>query len=207
MLRPERAPRLVVEHHVSRLPGEFATLGEQPSPGGGRFGPRCPRVAALERDRQSAQPERVRIRIVVEVGDDLAGRLVHADVARIAEAAVLLAVHDAERELARDLGTLIRRSIDDDDDFEVGVIEARDSFEAFTQRARAVVGADDHRHARPVAIVDSGGERVAHRDERGFRRAVTTHQPEVPVVEVDAAAILVRHAEHETCPRTRPRCR
>ena len=51
-----------------------------------------------------------------------------------------------------DLGGRVRRAVVDHDDLVVGVVERGDAVEALADRARRVVGADDDRDARPVAV-------------------------------------------------------
>ena len=86
-------------------PGACEThCADSPSSGGADVGATDGGVLrALEGVRQIAQPERIGIGVVVDVGEDLALRLAHAQVAGVAQAPVL-ALDQPHRELARDRG-------------------------------------------------------------------------------------------------------
>ena len=106
----------------------------------------------------------------------------------------------AEAVLLGDLVGAVGRAVVDDDHLVVGVVERAQPVEAAAQRVRAVVGADDDRDPGPVGVGAEGrlGEGLADRRERRLRRAVAVDEAEVPVVDVEAAAVpLVGPGEDE----------
>src|SRR5581483_4447136 len=106
----------------------------------------------------------------------------------------------AGAELARDVARPVGRAVVDDDALEVGVVELGHALEALAQRRGAVVRADDDRHGRPAELAGDRnvGEGVADGRERRLRRPLAVDEPEVPVVDVAAAAVpLVGPGEDE----------
>jgi hypothetical protein len=147
-------------------------------------------VAAPERIGQVVEPVRVRARVVVGVGHDLAGRGPHPGVARTAQAAVLGA-DQPHVVLRRDRRDVVLGTVVDDDHLEVRVLDAGEPLEAVAERARAVVAADHDRDTRPRVV---GRERhLAHGaldgGERRFGRAVAVGEAERPVVDVFPAPV------------------
>ena len=60
----------------------------------------------------------------------------------------------------------IGRAVVDDDDFEVGIVDAPQALEALPDRALRVEGADDHRDAGPAHVGAEGYVRVSSADDR-----------------------------------------
>ncbi len=87
----------------------------------------------------------------VGVGNELAARRMHPDVARDAQALVGLADEAKLGKVHRDVGGAVARAVIDDDDFEIRVVEAAERFQAWAHRALGVVGANHDRHHRLVA--------------------------------------------------------
>ncbi len=115
--------------------------------------------AALDhRAHHEGEPVRIDHAVRIGVGDQVAARSVHPDVAGGAESPVGLANQAELGEVHRDFGGAIARAVIDDDDFVIRVIELADRFEAGAHRALGVVGAYDHRD---------------HRGLRGRRRAAS----------------------------------
>ncbi len=115
--------------------------------------PACPIDAVLHvRPGDVAQPVRVGIGVVVDVGGDLAGRLAHALVAGSRQALVLLA-REPDVVARGDGRGVVGRAIVDDDDLVVGVVLDRQPVEAVADELRAVVAAADHGDAGPLEIV------------------------------------------------------
>src|SRR5439155_20299599 len=94
----------------------------------------------------------------------------------------------------------------DHDHLEIRIVEALETLEAVADRRAAVVGADDDRHARPLAIARERRIRVGtpNRGERRLRPAPLVRQTELPVLDVLAPAIPLvgpREDERADAPR------
>jgi len=89
------------------------------------------------------QPVGCGIRVVVDVRDELARRVLEPDVARVAEPAVL-GRDEVEAPVDRALRGTVSRAVVDDDHLVVGIVEPRERSEALVERPTAVVGADHH---------------------------------------------------------------
>ncbi len=145
------------------------------------------------------QPVRVRGRVVVEVGDDLARRRLGARVARARQPPVLGA-DDAKAVRGRDRGARVRRSVVDDDHLDVRVGEPLHRGARLAEGPRAVVRADDDAHARWARVEHDGalGKRGPHGGERRLRPALAVGEAEVPAGHLLAAAVpLVGPGEDE----------
>src|SRR5207244_3055588 len=90
----------------------------------------------------------------------------------------------------------VRRSVIDDQNLEVGVVEGARVLEALVDRRFGVVGADDHAHRRPARfqIADVTAVPFGGHLKRGLGWAVGTGQAEVPAFYWPPAY----------CPRIRP---
>ena len=145
------------------------------------------------------EPVRVGTGVGVEVGDDLACGCLEPGVAGVCETAVLR-VDEAEAVIGCDLGAVIGRPVVDDDHFVVRVVELAQARETGGQCLLAVVGAHDDGNAGPWEVGGEGqlGEGLADGGERSLGPAIAVDQAEVPVVDVESAAVpLVRPREHE----------
>ena len=144
-------------------------------------------ASPIEGVREVMRPVRIRPRVGVEIGDDLAGSGSGADVPGAAQP--LIGSPDERR-----------RPVVDDDDLEFWVLHAPDPLQGRPQRSPAVESADHHRHSRPVTF---SGERHVRkgggdRGQRRFRRAVGASQTECPIVDVRSGAEpLVGPREHQ----------
>ena len=182
-------------------PGAFATQSAiSPWPGGGMFGPPTP-TWSLRRN--------VSARNCSQCGSGRASSSMYATISPDAAASPVLRALLSPR-----FGVLmtrkpyspgdgrraVGRAVVDDDHLERGVVEAAQAVQAVADGARAVVAADDDRDLgpRPVLRERHLGERVTDRRQRGLRPPIPAGEPEVPVLDVVAAAVpLVRPREHE----------
>ena len=139
---------------------------------------------------------RVRVRIVVDVGHDLARGRPEPEVPGPAQPAVR-AADQPEAVLAGDGGRGVARAVVDDDHLEVRVLEPPQAFEALADGPGAVVAADDHRDAGPREPLRERdvGEGSPHGGEGGLRSAVAPRQAELPVLDVVAPPVPL------VCPR------
>src|SRR5688572_11868990 len=106
----------------------------------------------------------VRVRVIVDVGDDLTSRGLEARVARAAKPTV--GSPDEAKPVVLGSGDhAAGRAIVDDDHLVIRIVEPAQAFEAVAERAAAVVAADDHRHPRPAPQPAEGrrGEGLAYR--------------------------------------------
>src|SRR3989454_12778778 len=94
------------------------------------------------------EPVGIGVRVVVDVRDDLPSRRLQTDVARGGQA-VLLSADDAYAKLAGDGRRAVGRTVVDDDHLDTRIVLRSQARQAVANCARAVVGADDHRDARP----------------------------------------------------------
>ncbi len=132
-------------------PGARAThCATNGSSGGTTFGPPEPTNGRRQhRLHQIGEPVGIDAHVGVGVGDDLAGGLGQADVARRAQAAVG-DVDDAHARVAPRAGAgVVARAVVDDDDLEARVGERAERREAVVDGVGGVVGADHHRHLGP----------------------------------------------------------
>ena len=107
-------------------------------------------VRGEERLDEERQPVAIDARVGVGVGDDLAGGVGEADVARRAQPAVR-GVDDAHARMAAARSRSVRslRAVVDEDDLVVGIGQPLERAQAVFERVGGVVGADDDRDARP----------------------------------------------------------
>ncbi len=116
-----------------------------------------------------------------------------ADVARVAQAHVLLLDVDDARVLRGDLLRVVGRSVVHEDDLVVRIIDLHERGEAVVERAGAVVGADDDRDLRVARQLHARGHRflaaplALDRLERFLRLAIARHEAEGPVRDLHAA--------------------
>ena len=135
------------------------------------------------------QPIGVGDAVAVGIGDDLAGRGLGADIAGDAQALVRLADDPAIGIAFGDFEGAVARTVIDDDDLVIGVVQHLERGEARIHRALGVVGADDDRHPRiarqrrrqraAIAALDFG--------ERRFRPALAVDEAERPILDQMAA--------------------
>src|SRR5439155_13563836 len=107
-----------------------------------------------------------------------------------ARQALVLGTDDPEaRSSLCQLCGLIRGSVVDNDNFEVGIIELLQPVQTFSNRAASVVGADDYRNARPRCTAREGDihKRVTNCAERGLGLSVAIRDPELPILDLCAA--------------------
>ncbi len=110
----------------------------------------------------------------IGVGDNLATRGLHPDIARDAEALVGLANQAELREVHRDFRGRIARAVIDDDHLEVRVVELFQRLQARTHGALRVVSADDDRdHRHPRRLWRTGA--VERHEGHQVRRAQHPH--------------------------------
>ena len=128
------------------------------SSAGAMFGPPIAAWArGQERRGEVAEPVRIGVGVVVEVGDDVARRRRCQPVLRAHREARVRPVEMSRTSYSRgDRGRPVGRAVVDDDHLEVRDSPAARRPRGSPDRPRAVVGADDHRDARPV---DVGRER------------------------------------------------
>ena len=162
----------IVQQHVDGTARRARhALGDRAVAGRRDVGPAHARVGrAHERGREIPQPLRIGPRIVVDVRDDLAGRRREAGVPRVGQPAVRRL--DQDRGVpVRDRGGRVPRSVVDNDDLVVGVVEAGEPVETVADRARPVVRAHDDRNAGPMQARRERHvvERLAHRVEAELR--------------------------------------
>jgi hypothetical protein len=153
--------------------------------------------------RQVVKPVRIRIGVIVGVGDDLAARQRQAQVARVAQAAVFR-LDQSHVVAAYDVRGVVRRTIVDHDDLAVRIAQLDQALQAIADGRAAVERTHDHRDARPVRP----GERrllvrAAHRLQRRLRPPFAIGQPELPVVDFLATAMpFIRPRKHERAGRS-----
>ena len=136
------------------------------------------RVGEHARDR--AQPRRPRDAVVVGEGDDVARRVAHAGVARVVEAAAVLADVAEARVTHEGLAVLVARVVVHHDDLVGRRVEEREAAEDVADVLRAAVGAEDDgdpRHVRrrvlrrgAEARADVGAQRAAEGDRVAVAR-------------------------------------
>jgi hypothetical protein len=127
------------------------------------------------------------------IGDDGAAGHVEADVPGDTQAAVNL-MNRADGGKAPENGRcVIRGAVVDDDDLIVGVIEREHRIQALVESPRAIVGADDHGHARrcPQEFGRRSLEHLAEGVVRGLWRAVRAGDAERPIRNPGAAGVPV----------------
>src|SRR5204863_4816439 len=113
--------------------------------GRGDVGAAHPDVGRVEEGPgEVAEPVRVRVRIVVDVGDDLARGRPEPEVPGPTQPAVR-AADQPEAVLAGNGGRGVARAVVDDDHLEVRVLEPPQAFEALAAGPGAVGAADDPR--------------------------------------------------------------
>ena len=190
----------VRDEHVDRAAGRLCDAVCEETVGRRHVRPSDRRVGSShESHGQVAKPIGVGARVVVEVGDDLTARMPESDVSCSREPAVL-GGDDADVEVGGNLRSAVGRPVVDHEHLEVRIVERSAALEAFGNRRRSVVRADDHADARPIKLEPQRGtrERLLDRCQRGLGRSVGTSQTETPVVDVGAAAVpLVRPREDE----------
>ena len=99
-------------------------------------------VVAKERCCQIPQPVRIRISVIVHVGDDLSGGRLQSGIASATQARIRRS-NQAERILRGDVSAMIGRAIVHNNHFKIGIIQPLQVFEAPSQGAPAVVCAYD----------------------------------------------------------------
>ena len=145
------------------------------------------------------EPLRVGGGVVVEVGDDLAARHEETRIARAGEAAVRGA-DQTEAVLLHDGRGRVSGPVVHHDDLEVGIVEPAQPRAAVADGAHPVVGADDDRNAGPALLRRERDvrERLTHRPEGGFGRAVDGREAEAPIRDITPVAMpLVSPGEDE----------
>ena len=149
-------------------------------------------VGMEERLHEKRQPVGIDARVGVGIGDDLSRGFRQTDVARRAQPLVRRIDDAHARITAGNLAGAILRTVVDEDDLEVGVREPLEGREVVVERVSGVVGADDHRHARPRLLLLGRKRRVRERrrdgDRRGLQGAIAIDEPELPVVDRGPAA-------------------
>ena len=182
-------------------PGEFAThLAIELVVRTRGWDRRLLRTSAGEGQCEIAKPARVRPCIVVEVGDDFLRLPIEPGVSSTRQA-VVLGSNDTHAELFGDLCRRVFRSVVNDDDFVVWVIERRVPRRQLRIVRIAVVRAHDDRDAWPDVTLSERDVRegTTHRGQRGLRAAITSRQSEGPVLHVASASMpLVGPGEDES---------
>src|SRR6266550_1551409 len=147
-------------------------------------------VSGRERQSEIAEPVRVRPRVVVDVGYDLAGRSIRTRVPRRAEPTVL-GLNEAYVVARNDGGGVVGRAVVDDYHFIVGIVQPPQLVAAASDRARTIVRAHDYGDFRP----DNAGserrfcERLSDRLKGAFRTTIAIGQAEAPVKNLRASAM------------------
>src|SRR5436190_4179443 len=102
-----------------------------------------------EGESEVREPVWIRVRIVIDVGDNLAGSRFQTSISGVAQPAIRRADHP-EPIFTRYLSGVICRPIVDHNHFDVLIIKLAETFTALTDRAGPVAGADHHRYRRPA---------------------------------------------------------
>src|SRR4030095_2426544 len=146
--------------------------------------------AALKRDVVVVQPVRIRIRIVIYIGNNLTPCVFPSGVSRRAET-LILSAYEIHIEPLGDLGCVIRGTIIDNNDFVVGIVESAQVFQAFADCTRAVVAAYDHGKEKLRLPWWKGAfqERPSDRSQRRLWPAKSIRQAEFPVRDFGTAAV------------------
>ena len=115
---------VVIQHHVTRISGACGhALGDPTVEIGGDVGTADAFDLLVEHGpHQVMQPVLVHHAVVVGIGDDLATGQLRPDIARHAQAPVLLVMADHLGKLRRDLGGRIGRAVIDENHFIVRVV-------------------------------------------------------------------------------------
>jgi hypothetical protein len=147
-------------------------------------------MAAEKGGAEIAKPVRVGLRIVVDIGDDLARGSPQPCVARAREAAVAR-LDQLDAVLGGYRGAVVRGAIVDHDHLVIRIIEALESGEAVRQGRSSVMGADHDRDPRPRQRSGEGavGEGVAHPSEGGLGPPPPVGQAKIPILDVVAPAV------------------
>src|SRR5262245_21320877 len=89
------------------------------------------------------EPVRIRIGVVIDIGNNLTSCVFPSGVSRRAET-LILSANKIRVEALGDLGCVVRRTVIDNNDFIVGILKPAQVFQAFGDCTRAVVAAYDH---------------------------------------------------------------
>ena len=182
----------VGEEHVRRTAGRVRhAVGDRSVAGRGDVRPSDRDVCGgEERVDEIVEPVRVGIGVVIEVGDDLAGRRLEAGVPGRREPPVLR-LDEPQVVFAGDGRGVVGRAVVDDDHLEVRVVQLRETVEAVANRPAAVVAADDDRDERPAPGRRKRGLGVGrpHGAQGRLRLAALVRQAELPVVHVLARPV------------------
>src|SRR5439155_10251732 len=121
---------------------------------------------------------------------DLAGCRLPANVARSAEADVRCR-EQPNGMTPSNLRCPVARTVVDDDDLEVGIIQPPQRLQALGNRPRAVVGTEDDRDTWPALVVRERHDTIrgAHRRQRGLRPPLLVGETKGPVVNILPASI------------------
>lgn len=185
---------LIAFQDVHRLPGRRCDAGGQPTI-------RRSQVWSADRRRpgtfhlinKMGEPIAVHVAIGVGIGDDCARRCLQADVARHAETHVRLMDGADVRKMAQDIARVVGRAVIDDDYFVIGIVEDFQRMQTLLERRAAVVGANDHGHARRLLQMHRRriGVELAHRMIRGLGQPIGVRDAERPVLDLMAAGVPV----------------
>src|SRR5262245_49941364 len=93
---------------------------------------------------------------------------------------------------------VVRRSIVNNDDFVVRIIELREVIQAFADSPRTVITAHDHRHERHILLRRERTlfESLSDRRQCGSWPTLPIRQTELPIVHVAEAVPLIRPRKH-----------
>ena len=146
-------------------------------------------AGSVHSKREVIRPFGLRVRVAVEVGDEVAARGLQPHVARDGEPPMRNLNEPRSIVAGDDCARLVRGSVIDDDHFEVRVLERAGMAQALVERARGVVRADDDRDRRPVEL--EVGNRAAFARcaaaSAGLRAAIFPREAEVPTFDRRAA--------------------
>src|SRR5262249_30950889 len=140
-------------------------------------------VTIPKRLSQVSEPVRIRICVVVDVGDNLTVRRLPSDISGMAQAMVRRA-DEPEVILGYNRRRIIRRPIVDDNHLEVRVAELRDTLQTFADGSAAVVAADYYRNPGPIQIRREGcfGKGPLAGRQSRLGGPISTREPEFPIV-------------------------
>ena len=176
-------------------------------------------VGRDKRLNQVGQPQRIDPHVGVGIGDDGAGRVRQAEVAGVTEPAVrdvddpsidqrIVTGPLRRRPRVGEVAGAIGRSVVDDDDLEVGVVERVERGQAFADRVGGVVSANDHRDPRPggpgVGAEGRVRKRLSDRVERRFRLTFAIDQSEIPILDLDCRRATIRRSRRRPPRHMRP---
>ena len=184
--------RVIGEQNVHRSSWRVRhTIRDSSVAGRRNIGPANSHVSRLqERIGQVGQPIRIRIRVVIQIGDDLTLCRVHAEITGGAQTAVWRADYPKSVWRHHRLQGW-RRTVVNDDHFEIWIPKLRYAIETLPQGPMPIVAANHNGNARPVpcGAERSLGKRPVNNLQRDLFCPIPPREAKVPILNIEAASI------------------